>query len=81
VYELLGGSPNGNQSQAEGITAFADALNAFRHGDWGQAKRLFEQVAAMEHKGPAHFYLKLCEEYVQNPPGDAWNGVVVVEEK
>jgi len=31
--------------------------------------------------GPAHFYAKLCQEYRINSPGDAWDGVIVLEEK
>jgi len=31
--------------------------------------------------GPSIFYLKLCEKYKNDPPGEMWNGLVYVKTK
>ena len=31
--------------------------------------------------GPSLFYLRLCEQYRENPPEEAWDGVVRMAEK
>jgi adenylate cyclase len=82
VYELLARIEEADDTQKESCAIFADALAAFRQQSWDQAAEKFQ--CAMGHSGidgPARFYLKLCDEYKANPPGDGWDGVVVLDEK
>ncbi len=55
---------------------------AFRRQLWDEAATKFEQaIENTPNDGPAHFYAKLCEEYRIDSPGNAWDGVIVLEEK
>ena len=82
VHELLGGleEPTGNDKQS--CELFAQGLGAFRRQAWDEAKEKFARaVEIRETDGPAHFYLKLCDEYKSNPPGETWDGVITLDEK
>lgn len=82
VHELLGrlGEVNGQQ---RGLCAdFAEALAAFRTRCWVEAIEKFEKcIAHYEGDGPSLFYKNLCEQYRENPPGEAWDGLVRVTQK
>jgi adenylate cyclase len=66
----------------ESCSIFADALAAFRRQSWKEAAEMFHHaIENSADDGPARFYLKLCEDYEKNPPGDTWDGVIVLEEK
>jgi adenylate cyclase len=82
VYELLGRIDEADQKQKESAEMFAQALSVFRRQAWDEAKEMFERLPApSENGGPAHFYLKLCDEYKKTPPSETWDGVIVLEEK
>jgi adenylate cyclase len=82
VYELLCrlGEANGQQ---QGLCAdFAEALAAFRKRRWGEAIENFEQcIAHYGGDGPSSFYKKLCEQYCDNPPVEAGDGIVRLTQK
>lgn len=82
VYELLGrlGEANGQQ---RGLCAdFAEALVAFRTRHWVEAIEQFEKcITHYGGDGPSSFYKTLCEQYCENPPGEAWDGIVRLTQK
>jgi len=56
---------------------FAEALAAFRAGDWHAAVERFTQLADMNgDDGVVRFYRELSERHRQNPPGNDWDGVI-----
>jgi adenylate cyclase len=74
VHEPFG--PREPDEQAKAI--FAEALAAFRRGDWSAAERLFAGLAARDAgDGPSRYYRALAERYRAEPPA-AWSGVVNV---
>ena len=82
VYELLGRMDEVDEKAKESCSIFADALAAFGRQSWDEAAEKFHHaIENSDNDGPARFYLKLCEDYKKNPPGDAWDGVIVMEEK
>jgi len=82
VHELLGRADEADDKQKKSCEIFAEALGAFRKQSWDEATEKFHQaIENSETDGPAHFYAKLCEEYKINAPGEAWDGVIVLEEK
>jgi adenylate cyclase len=82
VHELLGSLDEADDERKKSCEIFADALSAFRRQSWDEAQEKFQRAGAVsETDGPAHFYLKLCEEYKKTPPKDTWDGVIVLEEK
>jgi|RhiMetdeSRZDD1v2_1073273.scaffolds.fasta_scaffold22814_9 adenylate cyclase len=82
VHELLGRIDEADEKQKESCAIFADALAAFRRQSWNEAAQKFQHATENSGTdGPARFYLTLCEEYKENPPGDPWDGVIILEEK
>ncbi len=82
VHELLGGIEENDAKQKQSRDVFADGLSAFRRQAWDEAKQQFDRALEIcQADGPAHFYLKLCDEYKSNPPGENWDGVIMLEEK
>jgi adenylate cyclase len=82
VHELLGNLDEADEERKKSCEIFADALSAFRRQSWDEAQEKFQRACAIsETDGPAHFYLKLCDEYKKTPPKDTWDGVIALEEK
>jgi adenylate cyclase len=82
VHELLGFKKEAGQKLLKGCAIFAEALNTFRSQSWDEAKEKFHQsIETLGEDGPSLFYIKICEDYRQNPPGDSWDGVVRMDKK
>jgi len=52
------------------LMRFKDAGNAFR-----------EALVIDPKDGPSREYLKRCDDYLENPPEDDWDGVYVMKHK
>ena len=82
VHELLGRADEVDDTRKKSAENFTQGLDAFRRRSWDEAAEKFHRaIENSPNDGPAHFYAKLCEEYKINSPGDAWDGVIVLEEK
>src|SRR3990170_1573077 len=82
VHELLGRSDEADDTRKKTLEIFTQGLAAFRRQSWDEAAEQFARaIENSPNDGPAHFYAKLCEEYRINSPVDAWDGVIVLEEK
>jgi len=82
VHELLGRSDEADEKQKESCVIFAEAIDAFRNQAWDVAAEKFHKATGIsESDGPAHFYLKLCDEYKKTPPPETWDGVIALDEK
>jgi len=61
---------------------FRDGLEKYRGGSWGDAQALFSQVLALNPADKsAGLYVERCRHLAQNPPGEDWNGVWVMDSK
>ena len=82
VHELLGSLEESGEKHKQTCELFAQGLDAFRRQAWDEAKEKFARaIEIRETDGPAHFYLKLCDEYKSRPPGETWDGVIRLDEK
>ena len=82
VHELLGSLEEADDRQKRSCEIFADALAAFRRQSWDEAEEKFQRaIENSQTDGPARFYTKLCQECKALPPGEGWDGVIVLEEK
>jgi adenylate cyclase len=82
VHELLGRIDEADGQKKKACDLFAEALGAFRNRSWDAAREKFHEVLeSSETDGPAHFYVKLCEQYKKNPPEETWEGAIPLEEK
>lgn len=82
VHELLPEDKLSAELQATACRLFAAGLDAFWRREWDEADRCFHQVLQIdETDGPSRFYLGLCREYRQQPPGSDWDGSIRLAQK
>ena len=61
---------------------FRDGLAKYRHGQWSDAEALFSQVLSLNPSDKsATLYVERCRYLSENPPGESWDGVWVMESK
>jgi adenylate cyclase len=61
---------------------FHNALTKYRQRKWQDATRLLNEVLALNpNDKPAQLYIERCRYFIDNPPGDDWDGVWVMESK
>jgi Adenylate cyclase, family 3 (some proteins contain HAMP domain) len=79
VHELICRLGESHRQQRSLCALFAEALGAYRRQAWEEAIEKFSEIIRISsHKedGPSLFYVKLCEQYKEKPPGAAWDGIV-----
>ena len=82
VYELICRIGESSEQQRRLCAIFNIALNAFKMQSWEEAIKGFnESMEINGEDGPSIFYLKLCEKYKENPPGEMWDGLVSLDNK
>jgi len=82
VHELLGQKEGIEEKVRSACMIFAEGLSAFKRQSWDEAREKFsESFKQLGEDGPSSFYMKLCEEHKQNPPGEEWDGVVRMDKK
>jgi adenylate cyclase len=82
VYELVCRMVESNEGQRSRCAFFDKVLDAFRRRSWEEAmEKLHEYINIFGEDGPSLLYLKLCEQYRKNPPGESWDGVIQVANK
>jgi adenylate cyclase len=82
VFELISRTEESSEHQSNLCGLFTEALNAYRRQSWEEAIEIFREVMTLHGEdGPAAFYVKRCEEYRENPPGERWNDIVYLDKK
>jgi adenylate cyclase len=82
LYELVCRKEESSEKQRKLCALFAEALRAYRGQLWEKAIDKFKaSLQLTEQDGPSLFYLKLCEKYRENPPGEHWDGLVRFHKK
>jgi len=82
VYELIGVRGEVSDDRMSKIEAYELALKAYYAGDFAQALAAFEAVLSVEPGDRAAALLvQRSHHYLQHPPGDAWNGVHIMQDK
>ena len=82
LYELVCRREESSEKQRNLCVLFAEALSAYRGQLWEKAIDKFKaSLKLTEQDGPSLFYLRLCEKYRENPPGEHWDGLVRFHKK
>jgi len=82
VFELLCRKEDADERLVGLCGKFADGLESFRGRSFDTARKIFgETVRWAGGDGPSAFYLRLCEEYIQNPPGEPWDRAIPMDRK
>ncbi|RTE87730.1 MULTISPECIES: CHASE2 domain-containing protein [Gammaproteobacteria] len=75
IYELMGYQADSQASPAQ-VTSSNKALACYEQGQFKEAKRLFrEHLEQWPNDKLAKLYVGRCKEYIEEPPGENWDGV------
>lgn len=77
IYELLEENEN-NRLLAE---KFTEAMNAYFQRDFDNAIKIFTKVYEDFTDNTSQIFIDRCNYFLQNPPGDNFNGVYIIQTK
>lgn len=78
IYELIGLIGEVAEGMLKKIQAFEEALTLYRQKDFMNAKTKF---IAILNDPPSEIFAKRCDEFINHPPADGWDGVYTFTEK
>jgi adenylate cyclase len=77
LHELICPIEESTQEQKDLSMFFSWALADFKRRLWKEADEKFYTIINRYGKdGPSIFYKKLCEQYLENPPDNSWDGAI-----
>jgi len=81
IFELLDFRENAGR-HGEMLTAFGDAMGAYRRREWHEAVAKFEALLARSPEdGPSQLFLRRSREFLAEAPAPDWDGVYVMKTK
>ncbi len=76
IYELLSRKGELEEKMKEVRDYFETGLAHYRLREWGPALEAFRRALAVRpDDGPSRTYIRRCEEFLEQPPPDDWDGV------
>ncbi len=91
VYEIMGLKDRITEEELECRELFEKGVEAYKNQQWEAAIGWFEQSSELEQyrpgeqpmieTNPSLVYLERCEHMMEQPPGEEWDGVYVMETK
>ncbi len=82
VYELLCRMDESTAQQRRLCAVFSEGIGAYLARSWDAAIRAFsESLGICTGDGPSRYYMKLCRTCRAMPPGDAWDGIIRLNNK
>ena len=82
IHELICRAEEADGKPREACGFFAEGLDFFRRKSWKEAVEKFRlSMDTLVEDGPSRYYIKLCESYMENPPEEPWDGVVLMDKK
>ena len=82
IYELCAKKGELSETQAKGFPYYLKGLELYRKQQWDEAIKYFK--AAMKiipEDPPSAEFIRRCEDFKANPPGDEWDGVFTATSK
>ncbi len=82
IHELIAPRAEASARQVGLVGLFAEALAAYEARAWRRAHEIWSALIREYGDDPvSRFYLRCCEQYQAEPPGESWTGVVRVDRK
>ena len=87
VYELISETGKEPELYKKLLPAFHEALALYRNQNWSKAIEAFKASDDLEDMfpgrktNPSRIYIPRCEHYMDNPPGDDWDGAWTLTSK
>ena len=70
------------KEQEQLIDQYNASLGLYKQRKFEEARQGFlKALEIVPDDGPSKMYVDRCEEYINNPPGDDWDGVFVMKTK
>ena len=91
TYELLGLNLEPSEELLNLISTFTEGVKLYRSKEWEKALKKFRESEKLEtfrfqdetptKTNPSEVYIKRCEDYLENPPPQDWDGVYRLTKK
>lgn len=83
VYEIADLKADADQQLYDCIGLYEEGLQYYFQQDWDRAISKFKESAKVERysRNPSGIFIKRCEFMKEDPPGEDWNGVFIMESK
>ena len=83
IYEILDyHTEESYPHMSDALRYFKSGLAKYRQRKWPEAAKEFQDVLALNaNDKAAKLYIERCRHLAENPPGDDWDGVWVMESK
>ena len=87
VWELISEVGQEPDQYKKILPAYHEALDLYKNQEWSKAIEAFKASDALEDMfggrktNPSRIYIPRCEHYLENPPGDDWDGVWTLTSK
>jgi adenylate cyclase len=87
VWELISEVGQEPDQYKKILPAYHEALDLYKGQEWAKAIEAFKASDALEDMfggrktNPSRIYIPRCEHYLENPPGDDWDGVWTLTSK
>jgi len=82
VHELIALMEKSTPQQRELCSFFSEALASFKQKLWEEAcSKFHELIKIFGDDGPSTSYIRLCNQFRENPHEEAWEGIVRVDNK
>jgi adenylate cyclase len=81
LYELINMTDHADPDEKKLVEVFNQARECYENRKWKEAIEGFKESLLIEDGGPSAIYLRRCENFLKNPPDDAWDGVNNLTEK
>ncbi|MCF7811166.1 CHASE2 domain-containing protein [bacterium] len=83
VFELLAEKESDlSDAKLKAVELFGDGLTLYKRGDFANARDIFNKALEVEpDDGPSKTYVERCAGFMENPPGEDWDGGWTLTEK
>jgi class 3 adenylate cyclase len=82
IYEILETNADATRAMHRKVEFFHAALNLFEERRWQEAAVAFDNtLIQFPDDAPSHLYIGRCQQFMQSPPTDDWDGVFNLMEK
>lgn len=76
LYELIDEKQSTPPDIKEAVEIFHRGQELFEQKEWAKARGVFKEVLKIiPDDGPSEVFLKRCNEYLEKPPPESWDGV------
>jgi adenylate cyclase len=83
IHEVLARASDGlSETRKRLVETYRRGLDAYKNHRWQEGIDMFREALAIDPSdGPSALYLERCTEFLENPPGDGWDGIFTMRTK